>query len=91
MNRFETVRPADLAVGDVVQGNGALWRILAFEQTRLGQTEMVKVSCVDPQGVRPFEVGFEKQFIRQPRGGTWDRLAEDLGDDPLGDWHGRNA
>lgn len=81
---FETCRPADLAAGDVVKGNGALWKVLGFTPLRAAERwkttgrvidEMVEVECIDACGQdRPFHVGYRKQFVRQPHDGTWERL-----------------
>lgn len=70
--KFERCRPEDLRLGDIVKGNCALWRVCSFETIGFGK-EMVNVECVDPQGTRPFEVGFRKQFVRRPRDGFWER------------------
>jgi hypothetical protein len=71
--KFERCRPEDLRIGDIVKGNCALWRVTAFSTPRHSIKEMVEVECVDPQGTRPFEVGFSKQFVRTPREGFWER------------------
>ena len=78
---FETIDPADLVVGDVVKGNCALWKVVGFRPLvhphRVGDgrliDEMVECECIDPMGMTPFEVGFRKEFVRQPIGGTWER------------------
>lgn len=84
---FETVRPEALLLGDLVEGNGALWRIVEFGKWRGDggpHSEYVAVECVDPRGVRPFTVGHRKQFAQYPEsrrgmrhhpdGGDWTRV-----------------
>lgn len=76
--QFEAVRPEALAVGDVVEGNGALWRIVSFgrwspPRTDGGRCEYVYVECVDPRGVHPFFRGYNKQFALYPESGRGQR------------------
>lgn len=66
--RFESVEPDQLAVGDEVLGNGALWRITGFQTLRsYPAAEMINVLCIDPIDTPPFAVGSQKQFARHAR------------------------
>lgn len=79
--RFESVTPDALRVGDVVEGNGALWRILARDVPAGGASTvtritpaMVEAECVNDRGVDAFHVGYRKQFTQEPRHSSWSRL-----------------
>lgn len=79
--QFRPCSPESLRVGDVVKGNGALWRIDGFRPSRAPfrqrdgrvQDEMVEVTCVDPCNSGSFSIGYTKQFVRIPIDRTWDR------------------
>lgn len=79
--RFQPCAPETLAPGDVVKGNGALWRVDVIGDMKVGsyrgpdgtrQTAMVGATVVDPCNTS-LRLGFSKQFVLYPQGGTWER------------------
>lgn len=84
---FRKCDPASLVPGDVVKGNGALWRIEAIADLKAGtyrggdgtlHREMIHALCVDPcnSGIR---LGTRKQFVLYCEGSRWERDVTEKG------------